>query len=132
MGKGVRGERMERAIFLGQFLRPELTAGGRCAMDNPPDGYLPALAAVGCLGAAAVTTWLKGSRQDGSGAEFQGDCQFKRWFPAGSVIPFRTPYFEGRSWVGLNLQFWWRRGWGRGVCFRELELAVLPVCESRS
>lgn len=48
------------------------------------------------------------------------------------MIPFRNPYFEGRSWVGLNLQFWWRRGWGRGVCFRELELAVLSVCESRS
>ena len=86
----------------------------------------------GCLGAAAVTTWFKGSRQDGSGAEFRGDCRFKRWFPAGSVILLRIPYFEGRSWVGLNLQFWWRRGWTRGVCFRELELAVLPVCESRS
>ena len=92
----------------------------------------PALAAAGWLGASAAAAWLKGPCQDGSGAEFPGGCQFKRWFPAGSAIPLCTPYFEGRSWVGLNLPFWWRSGWGRGVCFRELELAVLPVCESRS
>lgn len=63
----------------------------------------------------------------GVGRGSGGGCQFRASFPAGSVIPSHNPRFGGGSWVGLNLQFWRWRGWGRGLLFSRAR-AGGPAC----
>lgn len=140
-GERVEWEDLQVPSFPGAVFEGQSAQGVGAARWTPPPpiSELPVLASLGSRwqGAAAVTTLLKerhsGPGQDGSGRGSGGGCQLRESFPAGSVILSHPhPPFRRRE-GGFKPVVLAAEGVGaRGSCFRELELAVLPVCESLS
>lgn len=124
------------AVFEGQSTQMLCAAHWAALLCLSPTSQIFPLAPQGFLwqGAAAVTTWLKerhrGLGRDGGGRGSGGGCHFGVSFPAGSVIPSRTPVLEAPAGWALNLQLWRQRGWGRGLLFSKPEPAFLPVCKA--
>lgn len=113
---------------------------GCCAVDNPnsppPVPTSQLLPSVPCgrelqLSPLGLRRATRNPGRMGVGRGSRRGCQFRASFPAGSVIPPASPYFGGRSWLGLNLWYWRRRGRDLGLLFSRA-LAGCPVCESRS
>lgn len=136
------GERVERedfqvSSFSGAGFEGQSSQLVGAAQWTPPtpNSDLPALAALGSLwqGAAAVTTWLKERQPLGTragrewGGVLDGVVSLGRRFQQVLSFPPAPSRFAGQTWVGLNLQFWRRRGWGWGFLFSRAR-AGGPAC----